>query len=84
LERWAALSAINGKRSLVDAEVKRIVRTNRGTASEADRDLFDHLIRRSDPSERVRLSALASKYKADLGWLDAITLIATENDWEHF
>lgn len=78
LERWAALSAINGKRTLVDAEVKRIVRTNRGTATDADRDLFDHLIRRGDPNERVRLSALASKQKADLSWLDAINEITAE------
>lgn len=82
LERWAALSAINGKRSRVDAEVKRIVRTNRDAATDADRDLFDHLIRRSDSNERVRLSALASEQKADLGWLDAIAEIAAETDWE--
>jgi len=82
LARWADLSAINGKRSLIDAEVKRIVRTNRGATSDADRDLFDHLIRRSDSNERVRLSALASKQNADLGWLDAIAAIAAENDRE--
>ena len=82
MERWADMSAINGKRSLVDTEVKRIVRTNRNAANDADRDLFDHLIRRSDTNERVRLSSLASKQKADLGWLDAIALIAAENDWE--
>ncbi len=76
------MSAINGKRSLVDAEVKRIVRTNRGAATDADRDLFDHLIRRSDSNERVRLSALASKQKAYLDWLDAIAEIAAENDRE--
>lgn len=84
LERWANLSAINGKKSHVDAAVKRIVRTNRSVASDADRDLFDHLIRRSDTNERVRLSTLASKQKADLGWLDAIALIAAENDWERY
>ena len=82
LKRWAALSAINGKRRLVDAEVKRIVRTNRGAANDSERDLFDHLIRRSDSNERARLSALASKLKADLGWLDAIVEIATEHDRE--
>lgn len=82
LERWADLSAINGKSSLVDTAVKRIVRTNRSVASDADRDLFDHLIRRSDTNERVRLSALASKHKADLGWLDAIALILAENNLE--
>lgn len=80
MERWSALSAINGKRSLIDAEVKRIVRTSRAAASDADRDLFDHLIRRGDPNERVRLSALASKRKAAFDWLDAIAEIAAESD----
>lgn len=80
LERWAVLSAINGKRSRIDAEVKRVVRTSRTAASESDRDTFDHLIRRSDSTERVRLSALASKRNADFGWLEAITAIASEND----
>jgi hypothetical protein len=80
LQRWASLSAINGKKNLVDAEVKRVVRTNRGAASEADRDLFDHLIRRSNSNERVQLSALASKQNADLGWLDAIAEISAEID----
>jgi hypothetical protein len=83
LKRWAALLPINGKTSRVDAEVKHIVRMNRGDASDPDRDLFDHLIRRSDSNERVRLSALASKQKAHLGWLDAIAAIAAENDREH-
>jgi hypothetical protein len=82
LERWAALSANNGKRSLVDKEIKRIVRKSRGKASEPDRDLFDHLIRRSDSNERIRLSELASKQKADLGWLDAIASIAIKKDRE--
>jgi hypothetical protein len=82
LERWADLSAINGKRALVDAEVKRIVRADRANASEADRDLFDHLIRRADTNECVRLSGLASKFKADLGWLDAIASVSAEADRE--
>ena len=61
----------------------RSVRMNRGVASDADRDLFDHLVRRSDSNERVRLSALASKQKADLSWLDAIVAIAAETDREY-
>lgn len=81
LQRWAAFSAINGKRSRVDAEVKRIVSMNRAAANDPDRDLFDHLIRRSDSNERVRLSSLASRQKADFGWLDAIATIAQENNW---
>ena len=83
LERWADLSPRNGKKGFVESEVKRIVRMNRGVASDADRDLFDHLVRRSDSNERVRLSALASKQKADLSWLDAIVAIAAETDREY-
>jgi hypothetical protein len=82
LKSWADMSAINGKRRIVDAAIKRIVRTGRGAASDADRDLFDHLIRRSDANERVRLSSLISKQKADLGWLEAIAGIAAEHDSE--
>lgn len=82
LERWADLSPRNGKSGFVESEVKRIVRTKRASASDADRDLLDHLIRRSDSNERVRLSALASKHKAELGWLDAIIAITTEHERE--
>ena len=82
MERWADLSAINGKKNIVDAEVKRIVRTPRNSASDADRDLFDHLIRRSEMNERARLSALASKQKASLDWLDAIAAVAGESNLE--
>ena len=82
LERWADLSAINGENDLIDHEIKRIVRTNRSAASDADRDLFDHLIRRGSSNERQRLSALASKYEADLGWLDAIAAVLTERTRE--
>jgi hypothetical protein len=82
LEGWAELSATNGKKGRVDREVRRIVKSPRATASEEDRDLFDHLFRRSNMSERVRLSALASAANADLGWLDAIIKIGSEKEWE--
>jgi len=82
LERWASLSAINGKRDRVDAVVKRVVSHQREDTSDHDRDLFDHLFRRSDPRERARLAALASKAKADFGWLKAIAGIALEKDRE--
>ena len=72
LTRWAKLSAINGNRRYIDAELKRIVKENRSSSTDSDTDLFDHLIRRADSNERTRLSALVSKRKADLGWLDAI------------
>lgn len=75
LQRWAALSAINGKRDLVDAELRRIVKVARPKAEEADRDLFDHFFRRSNASERLRLSSLVSDAGAELGWLDAIVEI---------
>jgi hypothetical protein len=79
LEKWAEFSAINGDRKKVDAEIRRIVRTARSTSVEADRDLFDHFIRRSNANERNRLSALSSKFGADVSWLDAIIEIAAEH-----
>lgn len=84
MKQWAALSAINGNRRQVDKIVKRIVRANtkRSLASDADRDLFDHLVRRSDRKERIRLSGLASKQKADISWLDAIVEISMEYERE--
>jgi NAD-dependent SIR2 family protein deacetylase len=82
LERWAALSAVNGKPGKVEAEIKRIVKLPRNAADEADRDLFDHLVRRGNASERIRLSSLASKAGADTGWLDAIAEIALERESE--
>ena len=82
LMRWADLSAINGKKGAVDKEVRRIVKTARGAAMEADRGLFDHLFRRSSTSERVRLAELASTARADSAWLDAMMAISRERDRE--
>ena len=77
LVQWAEFSSVNGKRSRVDREMKNIVRTARTEAGDEQRDLFDHIIRRSDPQERLRLSALVSRHKADLGWLDAIVDVSS-------
>jgi len=78
LTRWALLSAINGKRQAIDREIRRIVKAARNVAAEEDRDLFDHLVRRSAQNERSRLAALASGYGADIAWLDAIVAIGRE------
>src|SRR5260370_25418599 len=45
LERWEDFSAINGKQSKIDGAIKRIVKRTRATASDHERDLFDHLVR---------------------------------------
>jgi hypothetical protein len=79
-ERWAALSAINGDSHLVESEVVRIVRKKRNDASDADRDLFDHLIRRGNSRERAWLAKLASKCRAELAWLDSIYKILSEKN----
>jgi SIR2-like domain len=82
LTRWADIFANGGNNSRANAEVRRIVRKNPSEATDADRDLFEHFVRRSDSGERIRLSELASKQKANLGWLDAIAAIGAESDWE--
>lgn len=78
LARWADFSAINGQRRWVDAEVRRIVGSDRADADESDRDVFDHLLRRSDATERARLAALASGAGASIDWLQAMDAIARE------
>lgn len=80
LERWATLSSGVGKHSGIETEIKRIARLRHGEASPEDRDLFDHLFRRSPPGEWARLSALASAQKADHAWLDAIAAVAIESE----
>jgi hypothetical protein len=74
------LSAINGTKEIVDAELRRIVKASRSATKDSDRDLFDHFFRRSNASERVRLSALVSNAKAETEWLDAIVKICAEAD----
>lgn len=78
LSHWSALSAINGSRSVLDRTLRQLVRAPRGRAAERDEDLFDHLIRRSDPNERVRIGRLISEAGADLDWLSAMTEVANE------
>jgi hypothetical protein len=80
LEKWADFSAINGKPRTINAAIKRILSSLRASASDADRDLFDHLIRRSNMSERSRIVTLANSVKADLAWLDAIIRIGSERE----
>lgn len=83
LARWSDLSAINGQSRKVDSEIRRIVKASRSSASDEDRDLFDHFFRRSDANERIRLSRLASSARADLDWLDAIIRIGAEHGARH-
>jgi hypothetical protein len=80
LERWSTMSAINGKEEIIESEVKRIVRMNRKKSSDSDRDFFDHLVRRGNSMDQIKLSELASNRKADISWLDAITEIAATSD----
>ena len=82
LAKWAEFSAINGNKSRVERELKKIVKTKRAEASEEDRDSFDHFIRRSDTNERERLSKLVSKHRADMGWLNAIVDVSSEESRE--
>lgn len=80
LERWAMLSAINGRKDIIEAELRRVVKKSRSSATDSDRDLFDHLFRRGNPSERVNLASLVSGAKAGIDWLDAIVEICAETE----
>lgn len=78
LEQWSQLSAINGKPATLEREVLRITRTDREAATEIDRDLFDHLVRRSNPKERARLAKLISGAKAEIDWFKSMLTISQE------
>lgn len=82
LRKWADLSAINGKASAIHALLKRIVKEKREDAPEIDCDLFDHLVRRSSPQERLNIACMISQQKADASWLDAIISISSEHEKE--
>ena len=78
LEKWAKLSPFSGLNTPVDREIRRIVGNARTIASEADRDLLEHLFRRADYRERLRLTDVAKNANADLSWLDSILRITRE------
>ncbi len=80
LNRWAMISPHNSRPKAIENEVKRIVKTDRFNSSDSDKDIFDHLLRRSNESERTQLSKLISQEKADLGWLDAVVKICASKD----
>ena len=82
-KRWAELSAFNRDAMAVEKEIRRIVEVGRADASEEERDLFDHLLRRSNLNEFRQLTEIATEAKATLGWLDAIVEIGTEKNRRH-
>jgi hypothetical protein len=75
---WADISPFAGKRDQVSKTLRRIVASDRASASETARGLFDYPIRRSSPSERARMAGFISKARAEPGWLDAIISINRE------
>jgi hypothetical protein len=79
LARWAQLSVHNGRRDLVEAELRRIVKKPRPLAQVSDQDLFAHLFRR-DPGQRVRLAAFVSGLNANITWLELISEVCAEAD----
>ena len=78
LERWGRLFPVSGKRGGIEREVKRIVRMAHVNAPDADRSLFDHFLRRSDPEGQADLVRVAGGVKADVGWLDAAARVMRE------
>ena len=81
LNRWAELSTSKSKRR-VHSLIKKLTSTSRRTTSQNDRDLFDYIIRRSHSAERNQICLLLSSQKAETEWLDAITEVTLENEFE--
>lgn len=78
LDQWSKLSASQNEMKRSEQYLRRIVKKTRAKASETDKDLFDHLFRRANQNERVRLSDFVSSQKAHISWLDAIDAILEE------
>ena len=78
IDRWATLSAIVADEGAVDCEVRRLVASPWAETDSAQRDLFEHIVRREGTRERQRLSRLVSDSDADLGWLNAIVRVCKE------
>jgi hypothetical protein len=78
LSTWADLSAINGTKARLDSELRIIVSASRASTTQAVRDKFDHLYRRSSPDERVRLASLITGEHASIDWLNAMNDIDLE------
>jgi hypothetical protein len=78
LSAWASLSAINGAKARFSREIRSIARRSRASTPQSERDLFDHLYRRSSPEERIRISSLLADQGADIDWLVAMTAVIAE------
>lgn len=78
LETWAQLTPGKQYQRKIDAIVKNAVKKRRSLTDDPVRDLFDHVVRRGDSVERVRIAELASKAGAHPEWLDAILAISRE------
>lgn len=78
LKRWAIISAINGDVAQIEKIVRNTVRRARRAVADHQRDLIDHLYRRSNANERSRLVTLCREAKAEPAWLDAFNIIARE------
>jgi hypothetical protein len=75
---WAQLLPAVPNQSRIDSKLKTLVKTSRATAKDHDRDLFDHILRRSSSDERTRIASVLSKVGANVEWLTAINAIEKE------
>lgn len=84
LAQWAEFSMFNINTRALDSTLKRIVQSKRADASQDDRYLFDHFIRRSviDLNERERLTALLADYQANFEWRKAALDVLGEESEE--
>ncbi len=82
LAQWAEFSMFNSSTRPIDSTLKKIVQSKRTDASQDNRDLFDHFIRRSaiEPNERERLTALLYDYQANLEWVEAASDVWEESE----
>lgn len=79
LSKWDNLFSASAKQKIIDSEIRKIVSIPRVTSSQEQQDLFDHIVRRSNSNDRIRISSLISSLKATHDWFDALHTVAMES-----
>jgi hypothetical protein len=78
VQRWAELAPTSGSPRKLSALIRKLVKLPRAKSSDADRDLFDHIVRRASSPERARYAELIAGLGASTDWLSAMTTISRE------
>ena len=73
-------SPFSGSKAIIERKLKKIIKNDRNISNDEERDLFDHIVRRSNAEGRVQIARLVSEKKADIKWFNSILEISNERE----